>query len=409
MSASRVKALLLYARSGGVTSYHDDWREAFMRSNDLTTTCIDVRDRRGTKLAGDEIASSEMIVILHSATADILCLEPYRSMLGSRKGTLVAFVGNELNYPQHGAGMRHKLAFLREVAPQFVATQLPIETSSILYEDLEWSTVIAAPHALNPQRFQPLVANDRRAIDIGVRSFAYYPFLGDNERNSIIDYFSRGGFDPPLVVDIETDESKRFSANEWPRFLNACKATISTEAGSYYLEKDDATAIAVADHIRKKSGGARGYSLGLYQSRIKAWLPRSMKRRVLGLLKTFGMERLSPYNVYHSVDFDDIHRRFFRDYKGGLDGKCISSRHFDAIGTKTCQIMFEGRFNDILKADQHYIAMEKDFSNIDTVLEKFRDASFRGRMVDEAYDYVMESHTYERRLRDIIGLVMARA
>jgi hypothetical protein len=407
MSASRIKTVVLYASAGGVTSYHDDWREAFVASTDLATTCLDVRDKRG--LVGREVASSELVVVLHSATADILSLEPCRQALESRKGTLLAFVGNEVNYPQHGAGMRHKLAFLREVAPEFIATQLPIETARVLYADLDRSTVIAAPHALNPHRFQPLVANERRAIDIGVRSFAYYPFLGDNERNAIMNYFARARFDPRLHVDIETDESKRFTAEEWPRFLNTCKGTISTEAGSYYLEKDDATAIAVADYIKKTSGAARGYSLGLYQSRVKGLVPRSMKGWVLKLLRALRLERLSPYHVYHSVDFDDVHRLFFRDYENGLNGKCISSRHFDAIGTKTCQIMFPGRFNDILDADVHYIALERDFSNIDVVLEKFHDISFRCKMVDDAYDYVMSAHTYDHRLQNIVGIVMARA
>ena len=83
-------------------------------------------------------------------------------------------------------------------------------------------------------------------------------------------------------------------------------------------------------------------------------------------------------------------------------GKCISSRHFEAIGTKTCQIMFHGRFNDILEADQHYLALNQDFSNLEDVLVRFLDPTHRRAIVEEAYTYVMDTHTYAHRMRPLL-------
>ena len=85
---------------------------------------------------------------------------------------------------------------------------------------------------------------------------------------------------------------------------------------------------------------------------------------------------------------------------------CISSRHFDAIGTKTCQIMFRGRFNDILKADQHYVALNQDFSNLEDALARFLDPTHRRTMVEEAYSHVMDAHTYDHRMRLLYDILL---
>ena len=89
-------------------------------------------------------------------------------------------------------------------------------------------------------------------------------------------------------------------------------------------------------------------------------------------------------------------------------GKCISSRHFDAAGTKTCQIMLRGGFNDILVANQHYLALESDFSNIDEVLAAFRDPVRRQYVADAAYDLVRTKHTYARRMQQVYDLLAGR-
>src|SRR3990172_1592647 len=75
--------------------------------------------------------------------------------------------------------------------------------------------------------------------------------------------------------------------------------------------------------------------------------------------------------------------------QGAVSGKTISSRHFDAIGALTCQIMFPGRYGDILEADRHYLALERDFSNIDDVLARFLDDTTRSRLVRDTREWVV--------------------
>ncbi|MDH3559141.1 MAG: glycosyltransferase, partial [Deltaproteobacteria bacterium] len=131
--------------------------------------------------------------------------------------------------------------------------------------------------------------------------------------------------------------------------------TIGAESGTYYLEKTDKT-----------------------QKRVEAFLSR-----------------------YPKATFEEVYDIFFKDYSNPVNGKAISSRHFEPIGTKTCQILLEGRYNDILEPDVHYISLKRDYSNVEGVMERFRDKDLVRKITDEAYEYTMDSHTYEHRVRDV--------
>ena len=123
------------------------------------------------------------------------------------------------------------------------------------------------------------------------------------------------------------------------------------------------------------------------------------------MLRALGAKYETLVNEVQS--YADIHDHFFKiSLRPPVYGKRISSRHFDAIGTKTCQIMFRARFNDILKADRHYLALEHDFSNFEDVLTRFSNPTQRRAIVDEAYAHVMEAHTYAHRMRLLYDILL---
>jgi hypothetical protein len=373
---TELKGLLLF-RGGKQTAtyaYHDDWVDAFRSDPRLN---LDVCDLAGQSLydhAGPEswgihstvtwikllsrIKQYDLIIILHSATgvllglsADTIIYKFLRSALQLRKGKIIFFVGNEFK------AMRPKIEFVRELQVEYVASQLPQDIADWLYADCE-AKVISVPHALNECIFRPEIGLKDRQIDIGARSYDYPWFLGDRERYNIFQFFSNLKSNS-LVLDISLDPGRRFDRTGWARFLNACKGTIGTEAGTSFLENDDRTRHAVEKFLRQ----------------------------------------------HPSATFDEIHKKFFVEYVNPVSGKCISSRHFDAIGTKTCQIMFPGRFNDILVADEHYIALNRDFSNIQDVLGRFMDVNYRQRMVDRTYEYVLDCHTHKHRISMVMEYV----
>jgi spore maturation protein CgeB len=108
------------------------------------------------------------------------------------------------------------------------------------------------------------------------------------------------------------------------------------------------------------------------------------------------------------LDHDDIFARFFAgEPRAPVYTKCISSRHFDAIGTGTCQILLRGRYNDILAPDEHYLPLDDDFANLDEVVDRFRDPAERERITSTALEFALDNHTYAHRVRQVSRLLFA--
>lgn len=390
-----MKTLLLTLEYPSRASYYDDWRDAFVAAPQFDVTVRNIFDRGARAEVKRTIREYELTILLHACTADsLLYAEPIASALQNRRGKLVAFIGNELNLPF--APMGAKIAWLKRVRPDLIATQLLQEAGAWLYADVG-ARVVSLPHALNPEAFKPHTPQRDRPIDIGARSFRYLAYLGDDERNRIYDYFAANHFEPRLALDFSTEQ--RFDRLNWAAFLDSCKATIATEAGSWFLERDDATVLAIRDYLARKNGGFV----------IRADSPlRGFGHRLPYALKMLARRLLRRGPIQHealtaeSADFAEIHARFFAGRpRPPVYAKCISSRHFDAVGTETAQIMFPGRFNDILEADRHYLALNPDFSNIDSVMARFRDPVERDRIVDAAHKHVLGAHTYAHRMAQL--------
>jgi ribosomal protein S21 len=66
----------------------------------------------------------------------------------------------------------------------------------------------------------------------------------------------------------------------------------------------------------------------------------------------------------------------------------------------------EGDYNGILKADEHYISVKKDFSNIEEAIRRFKDESYRETMVRRTHEYALEEHTYDRRVQGLVRAVL---
>jgi len=297
-----------------------------------------------------EISNYDLTVLLHSTNADsILPLVLLQRYFKSRKGKLLMFVGNEYCL------MPEKIRFINEVEVDYVASQLPEDAARWLYGDCPKSKLLLVPHALNDRVYRPYQDHYLRPIDIGFIGDRYSYAIGDVERTELADYFARNGLRQKLTMDIRIGRKLRIPRDAYVAFLNSTRGTIGAESGTYYLEKTDRT-----------------------QKEVEAFLSRHPK-----------------------VTFVEVYERFFKNYTNPVNGKAISSRHFEAVGTKTCQILLEGNYNGILKPNTHYISLNKDYSNVDQVLERFGDEDFVGRMVENTYEYFVDNHTHEHRVLNV--------
>ena len=109
-----------------------------------------------------------------------------------------------------------------------------------------------------------------------------------------------------------------------------------------------------------------------------------------------------------TLDFAHLKSRFFDSaVRCPVYSKALSSRHFDAAGTKTCQILLEGRYNDMLVANEHYISVARDLSNVETAIARFKCPSERERIVSAAYEHAVSAHTYGHRLATLYNSLQA--
>ncbi len=399
---SRIRTVVLTLRYGVRASYYEDWLEAFETSPHFLVTSFNLFRRSERRAAIAAVRDAELVVALHACTADTLqYINPLRGPLKARRGRLLVFVGNEYNLPWIRLG--EKRCFLREVGADFAATQLPLEAGQYLYGDCA-AAVLAVPHAANEKVFRRIKPDEERAIDIGSRSFRYPVYLGDDTRNRVHDVFAKIGPATGLRVDIANNgRLDRFS---WAAFLNNCRGTIGTEAGTWYLERDDRTALAIRDFLRARSKAPKIRADGRLHAAVRH-LPYGLKA---GLKAVLASSRIHHEAIDSSdADFSEIAARFFtgRPHCPAYS-KCISSRHFEAAATGTCQILVCGRYNGILEANRHYIALDADLGNAPAAIERFCDPAERRRIADAGHDLVHDAHTYSHRLAALHRAVSAR-
>ena len=71
----------------------------------------------------------------------------------------------------------------------------------------------------------------------------------------------------------------------------------------------------------------------------------------------------------------------------------ITPRIFEAIMGKTCMILKEGTYNNILKKNIHYIPIKKDYSNIDNIIKNLNDKK-RKIIINRCYKDLIETEHY---------------
>lgn len=86
---------------------------------------------------------------------------------------------------------------------------------------------------------------------------------------------------------------------------------------------------------------------------------------------------------------------------GMVGAKAVSSRHFDAVGSLTCLVMYPGNYNGVFK-DEHFIRLERDHSNLGEVKEKIKDVAYCEAMVSKTMEYLLDCHTHEHRAKRVI-------
>lgn len=402
----RLPLLVLVRNITRTLSYYDDWQDAACGHPAFETEIEDIEPVENHPRIRAKIEKAPFIVALHATNGNgTAALRALTSALQNRRGKLAVFVGNEVNlaYPT----MRSKLDMLKAVRPELIVTQLIEETGHWYYKEIEGAVVRNITHGINAEAFRPGPALVGRPIDIGARSDRYNIYVGDDQRVALYDAFEVKARERGLRADIVLG-GERFDRRGWAAFLARSKATIATEAGSDFLDRDDMLSAEVTALLREQRRGLVIRHESMIRRTARKLLPRSARHWVARRLAKAVIEDVHLHQAVDDGVIDAVRKCVFRaDRRAPYPTKVISSRHFDAAASKTLQILTPGRYNDVLVPGRHFIELDQDFANIDQVLDRCQDWAYCQKMVDDAYEDLMASHTYSHRMADLEAAIRA--
>jgi hypothetical protein len=360
--------LLVYATSAenATFSYQQAWPRHFAAHPRFQVTPLDLgRAGLGHRLVAALAVRrwrGDAIVLLHSVFSNSQNLggRLFDAVAGRREPKAF-FIGNEYK------SMPEKMQFAETLGIALLVSQSSSPAVHALYSGRLGCAVTGIPNTgLDTGMFAPTCPAAGRPIDLGYRADVSPAYLGHNERVEIAEYFRDHASRWGLTVDVSLDREARFDERGWAGFLNRCKGQLGTEAGGDYFELTDCTRMAVND-----------------------------------------------YQVQHpDASLVEIRDRFFRNYRNAIPLRVMSGRHVEAAGTRTVQILFDGRYDGYLNPDEHYIPLKKDFSNVDDAVRKFVDRPYAERIADNAYHLARQELRYDvliNRFSDALSAVVSPA
>jgi hypothetical protein len=168
-----------------------------------------------------------------------------------------------------------------------------------------------------------------------------------------------------LRSDIAWTEHARFHGERWNAFIASCRSMLGSESGSSVVDYEGAAERAVRDYLAAK--------------------PRAT--------------------------YEEIESEVLQPFVGGPSIYTVSPRVFEAAAHRTAMVMFPGEYANVVQPWEHYIPLEKDFSNFDEVVERIGDVAFLAEMTERAYAHVIASGRYSEKafIRSFDAIVEERA
>ncbi len=152
-----------------------------------------------------------------------------------------------------------------------------------------------------------------------------------------------------ISTDIEVGEGSRLNGSSWLEFVGNCRAMLGSESGSNVFDFDGSIAAAYRS-ITKTAGGR--------PPTYREFLP------------------------------------YLADREAHIEMGQISPRIFECAVMRTPMVLFRGDYSGCVEPDLHYIPLEKDFSNVDYVLDRLSDTRALEEMSARAYEHLGGSEKF---------------
>jgi hypothetical protein len=274
----------------------------------------------------------------------------YYARLRGYAGLKVLFIQDEYD-STHNAWKA-----IEELGIQVVFTCVPERHVTKIYPRERFPSVRFVPTLTGyvPRRLRAIAATKplrERSCVIGYRGRSLGFWYGElaREKVTIAERMKAICAQRGIPADIEWDERSRVYGDQWYEFLGSCRATLGTESGANLFDWD-----------------------GSRKEAVMAELARNPR-----------------------VSFEEVYERHLRPHDHVIRMNQVSPRIFEAIAMRTALVLFEGEYSGVVQPDRHFIALKKDFSNVDEVLERLCDDAELLAMTQRAYDEVVASGRYD--------------
>ena len=206
-----------------------------------------------------------------------------------------------------------------------------------------------------------------REVDVGYRGRSIPFWLGrlGHEKIEIgrgfLPHAQRAG----LRTDIAWSENARIYGDRWYEWMASCRTMLASESGSSIVDYDG-----------------------------------TAERSVRGYLA-----------VHPTASFEEIEEHVLKPFADSPAINTVSPRIFETAAMRTGMVMFAGSYSGVVRPWDHYMPLEKDFSNVRDVIERIQDVPFLEEMTARAYDELIGSgrYSYRRFINDFDDAVAARA
>lgn len=339
------RALVAYSMSSTFVQTTLDYLKAFKRFSGFDVDYVHVTHHASMGFDFDGYD-----IVFHSYCAR-LCFEgyvseSYREHLRNFPGVKVLAVQDEYD---HTDTLK---AAIKDLKFDIVLTCVPQDSLEYVYPraefpDVEFITV-----------FTGYVPDDFASSLPPAKPLAERPiFIGYRGRD-IGGRYGRLGFDKfeigrrmkelcdarGIETDIAMDEASRIYGTAWLDFVGSCRAMLGSESGSNVFDFDGRIDARFKEATAANGGVPPSYS---------DFLPIVADRDI-----EIAMGQISP-------------------------------RVFECAIMRTPMVLFKGRYSDAIIPDEHYISLEKDFSNFEDVLARLRDLPELENMTRRAFGHLV--------------------
>lgn len=280
---------------------------------------------------------------------------PFDQLPGALVKKLTAYNGLKTLFIQDEYNYTHRAWYwIKRLEISLVFTVVPTANIERVYPASEFPGVRFVnnltgyvPDTLPPT--PPIPTSDRLLV-VGYRGRSLpleYGQLGI-EKTGIGQLFKWYCMANGIAHDIAWDEDSRIYGSGWYEFMGSCRSMLGSESGSNVFDWDGTLAGDIA--IYKKNNPTA--------SEAEVYLEVVKDREIPCL-----MNQISP-------------------------------RVFESIALRTALVLFRGSYSDVIKPDVHYIPVELDGSNLESVFLKLTDSTYVERMVNRAHEDVIVSGLY---------------